>query len=41
MPEDSLNYWLVIVVVYLYVDSWVSAFRFSAIYKRLRELEEV
>lgn len=31
---------LVIVVAYLYIDSWVTAFRLKAIYKRLKDLEE-
>jgi hypothetical protein len=40
MSQDSLNYWLVIIVAYLYFDSWVTAFRLKAILKRLKDLEE-
>jgi ABC-type long-subunit fatty acid transport system fused permease/ATPase subunit len=37
---DSLNYFCIIVIAYLYIDSWVTAFRFKKIYKRLEELEK-
>jgi ABC-type long-subunit fatty acid transport system fused permease/ATPase subunit len=40
MTQDSLNYWLVIIVAYLYFDSWVTTFRLKAIHKRLKDLEE-
>jgi hypothetical protein len=40
ISQDSLNYWLVIIVAYLYIDSWVTAFRFRAILKKLKEMEE-
>jgi len=36
---DSLDYFCIIVIAYLYIDSWVTAFRFKKIYKRLEELE--
>lgn len=39
MPEDPLNYWLVVIVGYLYIDSWVTAFAFRKVYKRLEDLE--
>ena len=40
MYQDSLNYWLVVVVAYLYIDSWITTFRLKAICKRLKDLEE-
>lgn len=39
MSQESLNYWLVIVVAYLYIDSWVTTFRLKAILKKIREME--
>lgn len=40
MSQESLNYWLVIVVAYLYFDSWVTTFRLRAILKKIKEMEE-
>jgi hypothetical protein len=40
LSQESLNYWLVIFVAYLWFDSWVSAFRFRAISRKLEEIEK-
>lgn len=40
ISQESLNYWLVIIVVYLYFDSWVTAFRLKAILKKIEKMEE-
>lgn len=37
---SDYNYFLLIVVIYLYVSSWMDAFRFRNITKRLEKLEK-
>lgn len=39
MSQESLNYWLVIVVAYLYFDSWATTFKLKAILKKIEEME--
>jgi hypothetical protein len=40
MSQDSLNYWLVVIVAYLYFDSWVTAFKLRSILKKIEKMEE-
>jgi hypothetical protein len=40
MNQDSLNYWLVVIVAYLYFDSWVTTFKLRAILKKIEKMEE-
>jgi len=40
MSQESLNYWLVVVVAYLYFDSWMTTFKLRAILKTLEKMEK-
>jgi len=36
---ESFKYFYIMIIAYLYIDSWATAFRFKKIYKRLEKLE--